>query len=61
MQCVSEEFVLTYLINKETIAYNLESLKISNQANIEISKIRRLCLKDKNYKQIIKGGIYDNY
>ena len=41
----SEDFVLTYLLNKETIEHNLDTLKLSNQAQIEISKNQKVLLE----------------
>lgn len=42
---VSEDFVLTYLINKETIAYNLETIKLNNATQIEIAKHQKVILE----------------
>lgn len=42
---VSEEFVLTYLINKETIEYNIKSIELNNKANVEISKNQKIMLE----------------
>lgn len=35
---VTEGFVLDYILNKETIKHNLETVKINKEMNIEISK-----------------------
>lgn len=42
---VSEEFVLTYLINKETIEYNLKSIELNNATQIEIAKNQKVLLE----------------
>lgn len=41
----SEDFILTYLLNKETIEYNLESLKINNATQVEIAKHQKVILE----------------
>jgi len=42
---VSEDFVLNYLLNKDTIAYNIKSIELNNAANIEISKNQKIMLE----------------
>lgn len=39
---VSENFVLDYLLNKETIKHNLETARINSSMNIEMAKNQRL-------------------
>lgn len=41
----SEDFVLNYLLNKDTIAYNIKSIELNNAANIEISKNQKIMLE----------------
>lgn len=41
----SEDFVLTYLINKETIEYNLKSVELNNVAQIEIAKHQKVIIE----------------
>lgn len=42
---VSEEFILTYLINKENIQCTLDSIKMNNETNIEIGKNQKIMLE----------------
>jgi len=41
---VTENFALNYMLNERTIAHNLETLKLSNAAQIEISKNQKMML-----------------
>ena len=42
---VSEDFVLTYLINKETIEYNLKTIEMNNATQVEIAKHQKVILE----------------
>lgn len=39
------EEILTYLINKETIEYNLKSIQLNNATQIEIAKNQKVLLE----------------
>jgi hypothetical protein len=39
---VSEDFVLDFLLNKETIKHNIETANINKEMNIEMAKNQRL-------------------
>lgn len=38
---VSEQFALEYLLNKDTIKYNLEATEINKKLSIDVAKIKR--------------------
>lgn len=42
---VSEDFVLTFLINEKTIEYNLKTIEMNNATQVEIAKHQKVILE----------------